>query len=373
MGTSPVSKSRLGPRPSLASPEPPLPADTGLVAAWTRFWFAPTDPVGLHIVRLVAGLVFLAWLLPLAGNIDAFFGLGGYFDRKAFVEAAALPGGPPAPFTWSLLYLCGSNAALVTTVYWAAIAVLVLFTLGVWTPLTATLTWLVVGSFSASPALGADADSLLLILALYLMIGYVLRGLSLDKLGLGYVLLRWGDRSTLLLGGRTCVEPQLSSRAANFALRLLQVHLAILVLVSGLHKLQFGDWWAGSSLWYPLHPLMELTRTSAGTPEQVSTSLWFLGLAGYGVLAWQIGFPFFAWRQRWRIVLLGGAVLGWLGCALIYREPVFGPALLVSSLSYVAAPEWQRLLGRLTLVPGLRRLTPQLAAAPEPLVTQGTR
>ena len=116
-------------------------------------------------MRLAAGLVFLAWLLPLAGHANALFGLGGWLDRQAYREAAHLPGGPPQPFTWSLLYLCGSNAALVTAFTWCSIAVLILFTAGLWTRLTAILTWLIIASFTASPALGSDGDTLLLILA----------------------------------------------------------------------------------------------------------------------------------------------------------------------------------------------------------------
>src|SRR5208282_869532 len=127
----------------------------GPISAWVRFWFTPTDPVGLHALRLLAGLLFLAYLLPLAGNIEALFGLDGWFDTRAFRETASLerranqqfdeespdiqtdpeagrlPARPPQSPTWSIFYLCGSNVALLTTVYWLAIAVLVLFTVGI--------------------------------------------------------------------------------------------------------------------------------------------------------------------------------------------------------------------------------------------------
>src|SRR5262249_8009376 len=105
MGTSPVSKSRTRPSSSASNSELAPPTTTGPMRAWTRFWFTPTDPVGLHVVRLVAGLVFLAWLVPLAGHVDALFGLDGWFDRQAYREAAHIAGGPPQPFTWSVLYL----------------------------------------------------------------------------------------------------------------------------------------------------------------------------------------------------------------------------------------------------------------------------
>lgn len=368
-----MSKSRTGLHSSAADSELAVLPPTSPARAWTRFWFTPVDPVGFHVVRVLAGLVFLAWLLPLAGHVDALFGLDGWFDRQAYREAARIVGGPPQPFTWSVLYLCGSNAALLTAVYWTAIAVLVCFTAGLWTRLTAILTWLIVASFTASPAFGPDADTLLLILALYLMVGYVLLGLTDRDQSLAARLV--GARGTFLFGRRPAMGhvPERKSMAANVTLRLLQVHFAIVIFVSGLHKLQFGDWWAGSALWYPLHPVMEVTASSAGSPEHVSASLIVLGLCAYGMLAWQIGFPAFAWRPRWRPVLLGGALIGGLGCAFLYQVPVFGPALFAGCLSYVSAREWRYLLARMDLIPGLQRIVPRLSAASEPLVSQGTR
>jgi hypothetical protein len=373
METNPVSKSRSRPHWIVSNSELAAPISTGPVRAWTGFWFTATDPIALHVVRLVAGLVFLAWLVPLASHVHALFGLDGWFDRQAYREAARIASGPPQPFTWSILYLCGTNAVLLSAVYWSSIAVLVLFTAGLWTRLTAVLTWLIVASFTASPAFGSDADSLLLILALYLMVGYVLLGLTGREQALVPRLL--GGRGTFLVGRRPVSGdvPERKSVAANMALRLLQVHFAIVMLVSGLHKLQFGDWWAGSALWYPLHPVMEMTATTIGSPEQVRTSLMLLGPAAYAMLAWQIGFPAFAWRPCWRPVLLGGALIGGLGCAFLYRVPAFGPALFAGCLGYVSAREWHRLFDLIGMIPGLQRIAPRLSAASEPLVPQGTR
>jgi hypothetical protein len=310
------------------------------------------------VVRVAAGLVLLAWLLPLCGHVEALFGLTGWFDVRAFRDAARIAGGPPQPFTWSVVYLLGSNAALLTAFYWLSITVLVLFTVGLWTRLTAILTWVIVASFTASPAFGADADILLLILSLYLMVGYVLLGLADRDQPLVSRLL--GARGTFLfarakkLPGVLSAPPAPKSIAANLALRLLQVHVAIVMVTSGLHKLQFGDWWAGVALWYPLHPAMELNENNAVAAARESVSV-TLGLASYAALAWQIAFPAFAWRPRWRPLLLGGALIGGLGCAFLYRVPTFGPALFAACLAYVSAREWHRVFGLLGRVPGFDR------------------
>jgi hypothetical protein len=307
---------------------------------WTSFWFTPIDPTGLHVLRFLAGLLFLGWLLPLAGQQEALFGLGGWFDRQAYQEASHLPGGPPAQLGWSVLYLCGTSPTLLATAYWLAIAILVLFTLGIRPRITAVLAWGVVASFAASTPSAFDADALLAVLAFYLMVGYLLWG-------------QWqGDRSLAgrLLGPATAWpwrrgQEEAPSYAANLAVRLLQVHFTLAVFVSGLHKLQFGDWWAGVAFWYPLHPPLTTTaeevRAEAG---QAMTYLFVLSLAQYALLAWQIGLPLFAWRRGlWRVVLLGGALVGWAGCLLLYKQPLFGPVYLIGCLSYLTPGEWARL------------------------------
>src|SRR5262249_12600448 len=80
------------------------PPREGFWGGWTRFWFGRAAPVGLHVLRVAAGLLSLAWLLPLMGHLDSVFGLDGWFDRQAYREAARLADGAPKPISWSLVY-----------------------------------------------------------------------------------------------------------------------------------------------------------------------------------------------------------------------------------------------------------------------------
>jgi hypothetical protein len=307
----------------------------------------------------------LSWLLPLAGNLDNLFGLQGWFDQRAYADAARLQAQAEAgqlnegvilPISWSALYWVSGNPAALTAVYWASVGVVVLFTLGVATRLTAVLTWLVVATFTSNPALYYQGDVLVRILAFYLMVGYVLLGQRDRRASLVSRLL--GSTSTGLLGWqRDGSDPVRPSLAANLVLRLMQVHFAIVIIVSGLHKLQSGNWWGGVALWFPLYPPYETTLAEARAQAPHATSyLFVLSAATYAVLVWQIGFPLFAWRPRWRVVLLGGAVIGWLGTALIYRLPLIGPAYLIGCLSFVTADEWHTLFGLLSRLPGLNWL-----------------
>jgi hypothetical protein len=317
--------------------------------AWLRFWFAPVDPVGLHALRVLAGLLFLCWLLPFAGQLEAFFGLQGWFDKQAYFDAARLPEGSPLPITWSFLYVCGRNATALTVVYWTSLAVLVLFTLGICTRVTAVLTWVIVVSFTASPATLYDGDMLLVMLAFYLMIGYLFLGLRYRNQSAFEKLFGWRDNWLL----RRSDEAR-SSVTANVALRLLQVHFAIVMLISGLHKLQFGEWWSGAAFWYPLHPPFATSFEQAREhASNATTYLTLLSLGAYATLAWQIAFPVFAWRPRWRFLLLGGAVLGWVGLTFMYELPLFGPAICICCLGYLIPGEWEWARNLFASVPGL--------------------
>jgi len=317
---------------------------------WTTFWFHPADPVALHCLRFLGGLLFLFWVLPFVRHYQALFGLSGWLDRQAYVEASALPDGPPSPIGWSLFFIAGNQPALLTAFFWGGIVILVSFTAGLWPRITGTLSWLFVVSFLANPVTGGEADQLFAFFAFYLVLGYLLLG-------------QWHGARTWLgrLVGPDRVWPLRAlpasgtpageggqSYAANLAVRLLQVHFAIVVVIGGLQKLQSGDWWSGVAFWYPLHPPFETMpeRIQAEAASATSTLFW-LSLAQYIYLGWELAFPFFAWRKRWRPLLLGGAVIGWIGPLAIYRAPLFGPAYLFGCLAYLTPEEWSWALDKI--------------------------
>ena len=322
-------------------------APRSALRAWVDFWFSPIDPQGIHAIRVLAGVLFIAWLLPLAGELDAMFGLDGWFDQQAYREAARLPEEARPQFGWSYLFLCGTNSMLLKAAYGLSLIVLTLFTLGMATRLTSVLSWIIVVSFTANPATSYEADALLVMLAFYLMIGYVFLGQQRSGQSLCS---RWmGCRENwMLFGGSSGNLAQPPSAAANVAVRLLQVHLAIVMLTSGLHKLQFGDWWAGVALWYPLYP--PLVATVADAREHMANAVSFLlmlSVAAYATLCWQIAFPVFAWKPAWRKLLLGGAIVGWLGNVFLYELPLFGAVIFIGCLSYLSPAEWERVYERL--------------------------
>lgn len=309
------------------SPDAP-PAASG----WTRFWFAPADPFGLHVVRVLTGLVLLTWLLSFVGRHVEVFGLQGWLDRTGYVEASRLPEGSISPIGWSPIFLAGSAAAT-HLLYAAGIVVAALLALGLWTRITSVLAWLMVVTFTASPILWYGGDAVLLVLTFYVMVGCLLDRIEEIRTSPRNLL---GPADGLLWRMAGGSEPAAASTGANLAVRLLQVHFAILLITTGLHKLQMATWWSGAAFFFPLYPPFE---TSVESLQEINLSPSFLmtllSLGAYLMIAWQISFPFLAWRPWYRPVLLLGAVAGWLGNWLVFRMPLFGPTLFIGCLAFV--------------------------------------
>ncbi|HMF10938.1 MAG TPA: hypothetical protein VKE94_01495 [Gemmataceae bacterium] len=320
-------------------------------------------------MRLLTGSLLLAWLLlTFAGNLGSLVGLQGWVDSRAFGDAARLAeslGLPKeqAPFvpSWSVLYWCTTSTSLAVA-FWASVATVASFTLGFCARVTGVLTWIVVASFTANPALEYEGDLLLLILSFYLMVGYLLMGQRTP--GTTWSNRLFGPLLAWPLGpsvheGDGVPRP---SVVAGVTLRLVQVHFALVILTSGLHKLQFGDWWAGVALWFPLHPPFRTALAEAmANKAHAATYLSLLNIATYATLAWQIGFPLFAWRPRWRPVLIGGAILGWIGSAFLWGLPLVGPAMMIGSASFVSPAGWRRALAWLP-----RRISREAARSSQP-------
>lgn len=349
--------------PALGSP-----ARLGMVEAWSRFWFTPQDPIGLHGLRLLAGLFFFAWLFSFLGHEAACFGPQGWLDDVGFKRLQALSEEERGPIaSWSPLFLVRTSMQF-EILYVLSLVVVGLFTLGVWTRLSAIGTWLVVIGFTSNPLyVYFGGDSLLIVLATYLMVGYVLFGPA--RVSPRSVLL--GDPGhwlSPLRGGVSSPAP--GSITANVMLRLLQIHTAIIIATNGLHKLQIDVWWSGLALWFPLHRPFETTLQEVLDGQQWgNATLIMLALGAYLVLAWEVAFPFLVWQARWRGVMIAGAVVAWLGNRFLYQIPLFGPAVFLGCLAFVSPREWRRVVAWAS---SLARRWAMDRAKPQPVTVENT-
>lgn len=340
--------------------------------AWTRFWFTPIPTTGLRVTRILSGLLFCAWLLSFLGHQTEFFSLNGWLDARGYQDVQRQPN-MGAPVGWSILFLAGDNAQVFQALYWGSLGLLALFTLGIATRVTGICAWVIVVSFLANPVTSYEGDYLLAILAFYLMLAHCFLGLWQANLSgwdyllgpwfmlLKYFLGRWkanlsvwecilGSRHDFVLAGwffpRDGAE-QPPSYAANFMMRLLQIHFVIILVTSALHRLQIAEWWSGVAFWFPLHPPFETTPESLQRDiDRPILTLICLSATQYAALGWQLALPTFAWREgwMWRTVLIGGAAIYWLGVFFVFKLPLFGPFVFVCCLSFLDSKDWAAIL-----------------------------
>lgn len=293
--------------------------------SWNRFWFSPASELPLDRMRIAVGVLVAFWLLTFFGRQADFFGFSSWLSRDVYASVKKLPyelAVPDSPGSrlptpnWSPMYFAASPA-VVHALYFVSLAAAVALAAGIMPIVTAPLTWLGVCSFTSNPVFnGAGTDSMLLVLGFYLMVGFVLR----RALPLGV-----GD---------------------NFALRMMQVHVATLILSAGLGKLQQSVWWEGLALWFAKNPPYDLTIERANQLREtggISFDLRWMSAAAYLTLVWQLTFPVFAFRRWARRWIVGGTFVGLFGCWHFYGLPMFGPSWFVASLAFLTADEWKSL------------------------------
>jgi hypothetical protein len=179
---------------------------------------------------------------------------------------------------------------------------------------------------------------------LYLCLGPCGRALSLDA----------------LLARR---KPDLRATAptrsvwANVALRLLQVHLAVVYLMMALGKLMGGVWWTGQAVWWlaarPDSRLVDLTGLLAVEPY----GLYLVNVWTHVVVAVELTFSVLVWLPRTRMAVLAASTLVWISLALVTGLVPFCLLMMTANLAFVPADRLRR---------WLRADGPQDAAAATP-------
>jgi hypothetical protein len=263
-------------------------------------------------------------------------------------------------YCWSIFFHV-KRPGWVIAVHCAFLVVLALFTAGLWTRYTSVLAWVAVISYVQRAQITLfGMDTMMLILMTYLAIGPSGDALSVDS---------WLRRR------RTGKGPE-PSVSANFAIRLLQVHLCIIYLAGGTSKLKGASWWNGTALNLVL---LNYSFAPFDMPfyKQILAYLtgihWLWEVLVSGGVAYtlfvEVGFPFLVWDRRWRWVMISGAILLHTGIAVCMGLTAFSLMMLTLVLSFVPPEVVRQVLARLR-DHARRLLAHQPAPAPrgEPLV-----
>jgi hypothetical protein len=311
-------------------------------AGWNRFWFTPADPTTLGAVRICTGLVLLYAYLTCSSELLSYIGPNAWMDAAALDEIRRAEGKPIGWWGWSI-YFVAQEPWMARTIHAAFLAAIGCFTVGLFTRTASVLVWAGHLSFVHRAYLSwSGLDSVLAMLTFYLMFAPSGAAVSVDNV-------RRRKR-----GGKGAPGPRWD---ANFATRLIQIHMCVIYLCAGLGKLQGGRWWDGTAIWsvMTMHEFALFDVTWLGRFGDTFCLL----VSNVGVLltlGFEISFAFLIWNPSVRPILLGLAVILHAGIGLLMGMSAFGMAMLAGCLAFVAPTAVRAFVERcVSLVGAMRR------------------
>jgi hypothetical protein len=301
----------------------------GFGNGWNRFWYSPSDPLPLCLIRIVTGLFALFFVFSYTSDLTYFFAQGGLLPFELTEQY------PPYNAVYNpgtLSYLSYLESPLhLQIAHWVGISILCLFTIGCFSRVTAILGLIVTLSYiQRAPLLTSEFEPLLAALQFYLCLGPCGARLSVDR----YL----AERQT---------QNKLDEKkyfSANLATRLIQVHLCIIVGMMGLAKLSGPGEIVGAQEWYDPWGTGEAVWWMISRPQsRLFEGLTFLREHPYLVAAWthlivlvELCFPIFIWNRLARPLVLALGTLIWFSLMLISGIAPFYALIVVASLSFVA-------------------------------------
>ncbi len=352
----------------------------GAWRAWNGFWFRPSDPTTLGLIRICCGLIALYTHAAYTTDLGSFFGPHAWYDlRIADQFRHETPWVPPSwdwsdpvvgasdpghadyvkrwgidpgltiaqgQYCWSMwFHVTGPTQMLF--LHGFALAAMFCLTIGLCTRLASALSWVLAMSYvQRSPVTLFGMDTMVCVSLLYLMIGPSGAAFSVDRL-----LAAWRARRR---GEYFPVQPP-ACVSANFALRLFQVHFCFIYMAAGLSKLMGSSWWSGTAVWgtmanYEFAPLEYSMYRETLRWLCRHRLLWELVTTGSTVytLALEISFPFLVWNSRFRGIMVSGSVVLHTAIGMVMGLLGFGLIMLPLVFSFVP-PEAARSLWRSTV------------------------
>ncbi len=306
-----------------------LPAadDSTWAERWNRFWFTPVDPAPVGLLRGLTGLAVVLYLAAWSPRLTVWFGPTGLLPGDVVAELTGAP-------WWqrSYFFLLHTPAAL-WTAHGIGLAVACAMMFGWRSRFATPLTLLVVLAFiHRVPLVVGLFESVLVLLLLYL---------SLAPSGAAFSVDAWRRRRR---GGSF---PR-TSWSANVVLRLIQIHLAALVLLMATTKLAGDVWWDGMALWW-LAARTE-TRLVDLTFLHQPPGFYLINLWTHLIVAIELAFPVLVWFRATRGLacwLLFGELLSLvLVTGNLPLTLLFGVALLAFMPPGLPRAWWERLACR---------------------------
>lgn len=287
-----------------------------IIAGWNRFWFTPSDPHTLALLRILAGAMLLYTHLVWSKDLIAFLGPHSWIPREASMELHR------GTYAWSHLWYIDSPAIL-----WAqhvvVLVVMAMFMVGLFSRVTSVLACLLTISYChrlEGALFGLDQVNAML--AMYLMLG---------PCGAVYSVDRWIAKRK---AGDDLPRP-VATTGCNIAIRLIQVHMCILYLFGGISKMRGEMWWDGTAVWYAISNLEYQSLDMTWLIRYP----WLIALLSHVTVIWEASYCFLVWPRATRPIVLGLAVCVHGGIALFLGMITFGTVMIIANMAFLP-PRW---------------------------------
>lgn len=324
------------------------------VEAVDRFFFQPSEPTTLGLMRIATGILMLYVHLVYSVGLTNYVGPYAWVDNSytSFVRKDYIQVGPSSnwkdtiaesdgqPFKgqpmWSIFYHV-EDPKWVWFIHICILISMLLFTLGLGTRVTSVLTWL--GSLMYIQRLQNGMlfglDTMTNLGLFYLMIAPCGAALSLD---------RWLQvrRERQRLGPKYVPQPPTPRVSATFATRLIQINFCLIYGAAGTSKLLGTSWWNGTA---PNGFLLNYSFAPFDVDLYVRMLKWLVshrwmwelfGAVGViGTLFIELGLPTLIWNRKMRWFMVCGSVVFHTMIALLMGLVTFSIMMLCLLLAFV--------------------------------------
>lgn len=286
------------------------PADR-VAKTWLDFWFTPTDPSPLAVVRALTGLLGLMLTWSYGRDLVTWFGpagmispdaVDGWRTRVIFSPLEAI--GTASGLQLFLVGLAGAFVA-VTIGFASQLACIV-----------AAILWAAL--LNRGPMLVGPADDCLAVLLWCLAVGPCGATWSVDR----------------MLRDRRGLPPPQASPWASTSLGLLRVHAAAITIGMLLAQLKGDVWWNGTAAWWMAvahdAPPVDLTGIYRG-------SEYVMNAVTHAIVAFEIVFATGLWFNVSRQFVCRGGLVAWPLIGFLAGEPFFGLAMATFCVPWVGS------------------------------------
>lgn len=300
--------------------------------AWNAFWFRPSRPETLCLLRIAIGWMLFYCHIIWALQLTNFLGDNAWVSNEMIQHLHRLDS------AWSYLWFI-SNPALLWCHHLLMLILALMVMLGVWTRFVTPLAWFMQLMY-VHRLTGTlfGFDQILTILLMYLMIAPSGARWSLDA---------WRrsklsrDGSNALTRRQRFVYPgQAPSTAVTIATRLIQVHLCVIYLFGGISKMRGEMWWDGTAMWFAV---ANFEYQSLDLTWLAKYPILFSALSNLTIF-WEAFYPVLIWPRLTRpwVIAMAFAVHG--GIALALGMITFGTIMIVANCAFISS-DWIAQLG----------------------------